>query len=84
MAKAHITKWVFHVRKGYYPFMRQGAVRAALEDLGEGIAARAGEGVSVESSASSGGRGTPRVGVYTDTPEAMADEARNRTLTRAL
>jgi len=84
MARTEITKWKFHVQKGYYPFMRQGAVLAALESLGEGIAARAGEGVSVESSAASGGRGTPRVGVYTESTEAKQDEAKNRTLTRAL
>ena len=84
MARSEITKWKFHVQKGYYPFMRQGAILAALASLGEGIAERAGEGVVVEASASDGRRGTPRVGVYTESTEAKQDEAKNRTLTRAL
>lgn len=84
MAKTHITNWKWHVKTGYRQFMRQGAVLALLENAGNDIAAAAGEGVSVESQPHSGARNTPRVGVYTDTAEAMADEARNRTLTRAL
>jgi len=84
MAKSRITKWKWNVRKGYYPFMQQSAVRDALESAGEAIASAAGEGVEVESQSSSGRRGTPRVAVYTATPEAMLDEAQNRTLSRAL
>jgi hypothetical protein len=84
MAKTKITRWEFHVRSGYYPFMRQGAVLAALEDAGEAIAARAGDGVEVESDASSGGRGTPRVAVFTATAEAKKNEAVDRSLTRSL
>ena len=84
MAKTRITKWKWHVRKGYYPFMSQTAVRVALEAAGEAIAAAAGEGVEVEVQESSGRRGTPRVAVYTATPEAMLNEAQNRSLSRAL
>jgi hypothetical protein len=84
MAKTRITNWKWHVRTGYREHMRQAAVLAALERAGHDIAARAGEGVAVESQSRSGGRGTPRVGVYTETAEAKADEAKHRTLTRAL
>ena len=84
MASTRITKWKFHVQKGYYPLMRQGAIMAALEDLGADIAARAGDGVEVESEASSGKRGTPRVAVFTATAEARKNEAVDRSLTRAL
>ena len=84
MAKTRITNWKWHVRTGYREFMRQAAVLAALEAKGRAIAAAAGEGVSVESQSRSGSRSTPRVGVFTDTAEAMSDEARHRSLTRAL
>lgn len=83
MASTRIT-WKWHIKDGYYPFMRQAAVLAALERAGEQIAAAAGDGVEVESQNSSGRRSTPRVAVFTATAEAKIDEARNRTLTRAL
>jgi hypothetical protein len=84
MASTRISRWKWHIKDGYYPFMRQAAVLAALEDAGGRIASAAGDGVVLSSESSSGKRATPRVAVYTDTPEAMADEARNRSLTRAL
>ena len=84
MASSRITKWKFHVRKGYWAFQRQSGILGALESLGEGIAARAGDGVEVESELRSGGRGTPRVAVVTATAEAKKNEATDRSLTRAL
>lgn len=84
MARTEIIAWKWHVKTGYREFMRQQAVLAALEERGRAIAAAAGDGVAVESQERSGGRGTPRVAVYTDTVEAMHSEATDRTLTRAL
>lgn len=86
MAKTRITRWEFkqYVRTGYREFMRQGAVLSLLVDAGNDIAAAAGEGVSVDAQDRSGARNTPRVAVFTDTTEAMVNEATDRTLTRAL
>ena len=84
MASTRITKWKWNVRTGYREFQRQAGVRAALEAAGGRIAAAAGEGVEVESQSASGSRGTPRVAVVTATAEAKLNEAKDRTLTRAL
>lgn len=84
MARTEITRWKWHVRTGYREHMRQSGVLAALEDAGEAIAARAGDGVEVEAESRSGSRGTPRVAVVTATAEARRNEATDRTLTRAL
>lgn len=80
------VRWEFkkYVRTGYREFMQQSAVLAALESSGRAIAAAAGEGVEVESQAHSGSRNTPRVAVFTETTEAIINEAKHRSLTRAL
>jgi hypothetical protein len=84
MARTVITRWEWHVKTGYREFMRQAAVLAALESSGEAIASAAGEGVEVESQSRSGSRNTPRVAVFTETAEAKVNEAKHRSLTRAL
>lgn len=58
-----------------------GDIETIMIGLGRKIAAAAGEGVEVSSWV---GRNRVRVTVRTATPEAMLDEAKNRTLTRAV
>lgn len=58
-----------------------GDIETIMVGLGRKIASAAGEGVEVKSWV---GRNRVRVTVRTATPEAMLDEAKNRSLTRAV
>lgn len=68
-------------RRGARELLKAEAVRADLERRAAAIARAAGPGMEHDSIV---GRNRARATVWTDTPEAMAAEARNRKLTSAI
>lgn len=82
-----IFGWKWNVTTGYRDYMRTPEVLKLLEEAGDRIAAAAGgdaAGFEVEVEPTSGRRRVPRVSVRTATIAARLEEARNRTLTKAL
>lgn len=69
------------ISSGVKTLLRSHAVKKDLEARANRIAAAAGPGMAV---ASTYGRTRALAMVYTDTPEAMAAEASERRLTRAI
>lgn len=59
-------------------------VLSELEARGARIASAAGDGYETSGAGVTGGRGRGRVAVFTATPDAMRDNARNHTLLSAL
>lgn len=57
---------------------------SAVNELAEGIAARAGDGYTASPAETTGGKVRGRASVYTETFEAILDQARNHTLEGSL
>lgn len=74
----------FHVRTGYRDLMRDPAVAAAMKDILDRVAEKAGDGFEVDLEERSGRRKVPRGSVRTATYEARRRQARDHVLEQSL